>query len=161
MCLRVSYKKKIWKKQQFFASFKSLKKVVGSGPGSICRIRIRTKVSRIPNTDRKYGSPSLFFFLSLRPSLSFLLLAEMIKTTKPLVGFPAIKQRDPLEANPKKTWCMGPCAGVHSRVDSNTFTMGNPMPQSTLALCQSRLYPPVRGFGFGLRFEALTPSSKK
>jgi hypothetical protein len=39
---------------------------------------------------------------------------------------------------------------VHSGVDSNTFTMGNPMPDSTLILCQSRLYPPVRDFGFGL-----------
>jgi hypothetical protein len=29
---------------------------------------------------------------------------------------------------------------VHVRVDSNTFTMGNPMPESTLSLCQSRLY---------------------
>jgi hypothetical protein len=38
---------------------------------------------------------------------------------------------------------------IHSRVDSNTFTMGNPMPKSTLTLCQSRLYPPVRDFGFG------------
>jgi hypothetical protein len=25
---------------------------------------------------------------------------------------------------------------VHSRVDSNTFTMGNPMPESTLSPCQ-------------------------
>jgi hypothetical protein len=39
---------------------------------------------------------------------------------------------------------------VHSRVDSNTFTMGNPMPESALTLCQSRLYPPVRDFGLGL-----------
>ncbi len=39
---------------------------------------------------------------------------------------------------------------VHSIVDSNTFIMGNPMPDSTLILCQSRLYPPVRDFGFGL-----------
>jgi hypothetical protein len=39
---------------------------------------------------------------------------------------------------------------VHSRIDSNTFAMGSPMPESTLALCQSRLYPPVRDFGFGL-----------
>ncbi len=38
-----------------------------------------------------------------------------------------------------KTWCMGPYAGVdynslyvNSRVDSNIFTMGNPMPESTL-----------------------------
>jgi hypothetical protein len=38
-----------------------------------------------------------------------------------------------------------------SRVDSNTFTMGNPMPESTLTQWQSRLYPPpVRDFGFGL-----------
>ncbi len=41
-----------------------------------------------------------------------------------------------------------PC--VHSRVDSNTFTMGNPMPESTLTVCQSRLSPPVRDFGFRL-----------
>jgi hypothetical protein len=27
----------------------------------------------------------------------------------------------------------------------------NPMPESSLKLCQSRLYPPVRDFGFGLR----------
>ncbi len=40
---------------------------------------------------------------------------------------------------------------VHSRVDSNTFTMGNPMTESSLTLCQSRLYPLVRDFGFGLR----------
>jgi hypothetical protein len=39
---------------------------------------------------------------------------------------------------------------VHSRVDSNTFIMGNPMPESTLSLCQSQLYPPVRDFRFGL-----------
>ncbi len=31
---------------------------------------------------------------------------------------------------------------VHSRVDSNTITMGNPLPESTLS--------PVRDFGFGL-----------
>jgi hypothetical protein len=30
---------------------------------------------------------------------------------------------------------------VHSRDDSNTFTMGNPMPELTFTLCQSRLYP--------------------
>jgi hypothetical protein len=35
-------------------------------------------------------------------------------------------------------------------VDPNAFTMGNPMPESTLTLCQSRLYPPVRDFGFCL-----------
>jgi hypothetical protein len=39
---------------------------------------------------------------------------------------------------------------VHSRVDSDAFTMdiGNPMPESTLTLCQSRLYPPVMDFGW-------------
>jgi hypothetical protein len=54
---------------------------------------------------------------------------------------------------------MGPYAGVdynltlcpiHSRVGANTFTMGNPMPESTLTLCQSRLYCPVRDYEFGL-----------
>ncbi len=39
---------------------------------------------------------------------------------------------------------------IHFSVDSNTCTMGNPKPESTLTLCQSRLYPPVRDFGFGL-----------
>jgi hypothetical protein len=33
---------------------------------------------------------------------------------------------------------------VHSRVDYNTFTTGNPMPESTLTLCQSRPYPFAR-----------------
>jgi hypothetical protein len=28
--------------------------------------------------------------------------------------------------------------------------LGNPTPESTLTLCQSRLYPPVRDFGFGI-----------
>jgi hypothetical protein len=59
----------------------------------------------------------------------------------------------------RKTWCMGPYAVVDydltlSRLQSrlNTFGMGNPLPGSTLALCQSRvsrLYP-VRNLGFGL-----------
>ncbi len=40
---------------------------------------------------------------------------------------------------------------VYYRVDSYTFTMGNPMPESTLTLCQSLLYPPVRDFAFALR----------
>ncbi len=69
----------------------------------------------------------------------------------------------------RKTWCIGPYAGVdyksspyaHSRFDSNTFTMGNPMPESTLqpyarvdftTLCKSRLYTRIRDFGFGLWF---------
>jgi hypothetical protein len=30
------------------------------------------------------------------------------------------------------------------------WSMGNPMPESTLTLCQSRLYSPFRDFGFGL-----------
>ncbi len=57
----------------------------------------------------------------------------------------------------RKTWCRDPMPEftitspyVHSRVDSNTFTMGNPMPESTLTLCLRRLYPPVRDFRFGL-----------
>ncbi len=42
-------------------------------------------------------------------------------------------------------------AYVHSRVDFNTFTMGKPMAESTLTLDQSRLFPPIRDFGFGLK----------
>jgi hypothetical protein len=38
----------------------------------------------------------------------------------------------------------------YSRVGSNTFTVGNPMPESTLTLCHSQLYPPVRDFRFSL-----------
>ncbi len=43
-----------------------------------------------------------------------------------------------------------PCEYVHSR-DSHTLAMSNLIPESTLTLCQSRLCPPVRDFGFGLR----------
>ncbi len=32
---------------------------------------------------------------------------------------------------------------VHSRVNSSTFNLGNPMPEWTLTLCQSRLYSPI------------------
>jgi hypothetical protein len=33
---------------------------------------------------------------------------------------------------------------VDARVDSNTFSLGNPMPDLTLTLCRSRLSLPVR-----------------
>ncbi len=52
MCMRVSYKRKKYE-NKFFASLKSLKKGVGSGFGPISQsmgIRIRTKMSWIPNT---------------------------------------------------------------------------------------------------------------
>jgi hypothetical protein len=57
---------------------------------------------------------------------------------------------------------MGPYAGadynltpfVHSTVDSTTFTMDNPMPESTLTLCQIRLYATVPDYGFGLRIQS-------
>ncbi len=45
MCLRVSYKKKYENKKLFS---KSLRKEVGSRVGTDPRIRIRTKMSRIP-----------------------------------------------------------------------------------------------------------------
>jgi hypothetical protein len=50
---------------------------------------------------------------------------------------------------------MGPYAEVDYNFNlistpESTPTHGNPMPESTLALCQSRLYPPVGDFGFGL-----------
>ncbi len=40
------------------------------------------------------------------------------------------------------------------------YIMGNPMPESTLTLCQSRLYPAVRDFGFGLRVKELESIAK-
>ncbi len=55
----------------------------------------------------------------------------------------------------RKTWCMGPDAGVdynspyvHSRVDSITFTLSNPI---LSLLCQNRLYPPVRDLASGFK----------
>jgi hypothetical protein len=51
---------------------------------------------------------------------------------------------------------------VHSRVDSNTFTKGNPYARVDLNLiCQSRLYSPVRDFGFGLWLAAALLAPKK
>ncbi len=47
---------------------------------------------------------------------------------------------------------------VDAKVDSDTFTMGNPMPESTLTLCQSRRYPPVRDLGFGLCVLGMMPN---
>ncbi len=48
---------------------------------------------------------------------------------------------------------------VHSRVDSNTFTSGQPyMPESTSNLFQSRLNSPVMDFGFCLSTELLSYS---
>ncbi len=47
--------------------------------------------------------------------------------------------------------------GLQSRLD--TFNIGNHMPESTLTLCQSRLYPPVRVFGFGLCTHWLDPET--
>ncbi len=55
------------------------------------------------------------------------------------------------EAESKKTWCIG----THSRVDSNTFTMDSHIPESTLTLCQSRLYPPVRDLCVYVRLHIL------
>jgi len=39
---------------------------------------------------------------------------------------------------------------IDFKVDFITFTMGDPMPESTLNLCQRRLYPPVRDYEFSL-----------
>jgi hypothetical protein len=70
MCLWVSYRKK-YEKNIFFASLKSLKKGVRSGVGSPdpdrlvrgsdpgIRIRIRTKMSQIPNTAKLFCKNTL------------------------------------------------------------------------------------------------------
>jgi hypothetical protein len=47
---------------------------------------------------------------------------------------------------------------VHCRVDSTTFTMGNPMPESTLSLCQSRPYPYARVDLIPMPESTLSPS---
>jgi hypothetical protein len=57
----------------------------------------------------------------------------------------------------RETWCIGPCAGVDYTITS-PYSMSTPesspkhvpwalgitMPESTLTLCQSRHYPPVK-----------------
>ncbi len=53
MCLQASYKKKIWKKNNFFASLKSLKKGVGSGVGS------GSISQRYRSAPKCHGSPTL------------------------------------------------------------------------------------------------------
>ncbi len=60
------------------------------------------------------------------------------------------------EPNPKKNMVyVGPYAGVDNNLPLcpllSRLQHIYPMPESTLTLCQSRLYPPVRVFGFGLR----------
>ncbi len=54
----------------------------------------------------------------------------------------------------RKTWCLGPYAGVdynltlcplQSRLQHIYHGIGQLMPESTLTLCQSRLYPPSQG----------------
>jgi hypothetical protein len=51
----------------------------------------------------------------------------------------------------RKTWCMEPYPGVQSRIQH--IYHGQPSVRVDLnpILCQSRLYAPVRDFGFGLR----------
>jgi hypothetical protein len=59
----------------------------------------------------------------------------------------------------RKTWYVGPYAGVDYTYPQLTSTSEStpthlhdyPMPESTLTLCQSRLYSPIKDFGFGLR----------
>jgi hypothetical protein len=59
---------------------------------------------------------------------------------------------------------MGPYAGVVYNLTlcrlqvSNNVPMGNPMSESTLTLCQSRLYPSASDLGLGL---CAAESSKK
>ncbi len=50
----------------------------------------------------------------------------------------------------RETWRVGPYAGIDRNLDFNTCTIGNPIPESTLTLCQSRLYSPVRDLGLSL-----------
>ncbi len=62
-------------------------------------------------------------------------------------------QATPQAESKEKHGVWDPYAGVDYNspyFDSNTCTRGNPMPESTLTLRQSRLSPPVRDLGFGL-----------
>jgi hypothetical protein len=49
----------------------------------------------------------------------------------------------------RKTWCVGPYAGVDYNLTLSTPT-STPTHLPNATQCQTRLYPPVRGFGFGL-----------
>jgi hypothetical protein len=44
---------------------------------------------------------------------------------------------------------------VQSRHQHIYHGRGDPLPKSTITLCQSRLYPPVRDFGFCLRLDSI------
>ncbi len=57
-------------------------------------------------------------------------------------GYDEVRSEVPYKGQiQRKTWCMGPCVEVdsitspyvHSRVDSSTFIMGKPLPESTLS----------------------------
>ncbi len=64
MCLRVSYKKKYMKENNFLGILKVTERRVGSGVEGT-DARIRTKMSRIPNTAQKDGTVILrylFFY---------------------------------------------------------------------------------------------------
>ncbi len=65
--------------------------------------------------------------------------------------------------------CMGSYAGVdyitstyvHFRNDSNAFAMGNPLPELTLTLCQSRLYPKLETLDlFGRQYLNCAPQTR-
>jgi hypothetical protein len=57
----------------------------------------------------------------------------------------------PMHAEAESRECMGPYAVVDYNLHvDNACTMGNPLPESTLTLYQSRLKPPVRDFGFDI-----------
>jgi hypothetical protein len=46
-------------------------------------------------------------------------------------------------------------------VDSRVLQhMGNPIPESTLTLCRSQLYPPGRDLGFGLWVQSHCPQTQ-
>jgi hypothetical protein len=56
--------------------------------------------------------------------------------------------------DPMSEWTLT-SPNVHSRVDSNTFTTNNPMPESTFNLCQSRLYHQLGTLDFASVFLVL------
>ncbi len=126
-------------------------------------------IAKIPTALNPHGSCLAAFVIfkigATKRYVSADLRTKMISRWRPQIRWilrVSIGERDKLICTPEAeskekhgVWDPMPeltktCPYVHSRVDSNTFTMANPTPWWPI-LWQGRLYPPVRDLGFGLR----------
>jgi hypothetical protein len=97
------------------------------------------------------------------PFMIYIITYKVVADTLPLVStlplqylYSRQQEIESTEAESKEKHCVwdpmpkltitSPYA--YSRVNSNTFAISNPMPESALTLSQSRLYPPVRDSEF-------------